>query len=909
MQWFNVLVARILALVHRDAVIEDIDEELRIHVEMDIEANVERGMSLDEARRSALARFGREREVREVAYDVRGGGLMESIWHDIRFGVRMLAKSPMFTAIALLMVAVGVGANSAIFSAVNGVLLRPLPYQQPDRLVMIWGNFTKLGLPHISVSVPEYLDYHARAKTLSDSAAYATGSFNLTGDGPPEQVQAAASTASLFQTLGVQPTIGRAFTPEEDTPGNEHVVVLSHGLWTRRFAGDPSVVGRSVQLDGLPYQILGVMPSGFDYPSKSDIWVPIAFSTEQTGMNARGSRYLNVVGRLAPDATVDRARNEIATIANGFLAEYPNNYTEKMGWGASVTTLNDEVVGDIRPALWVLLAAVGLLLLIACANVANLLLARASVRQREIAIRAALGAGRGRVVRQLLVESLLLAIGGGVIGLVVASWGVTLLAHSVFRDVPRAADVGLDWKVVLFSAALSVGTGVLFGLAPAVRTSGVTLNELLREGGRGGTTGPRGNRLRSALVVAEVALAMMLVVGAGLMMRSFNQLWRVDAGFKSDNLLTMQVALPQATYSDSGKANVFYSSVLEQTAALPGVEAAALTSILPLDDNSSGSISIEGRVVNPGEGSPEADFRIVSPDYFRALGIDVLQGRSFTEHDTADGELVAVVDETLAQQLFPPGRALGGRVRVGGSKSTMPWLNVVGIVKHVRQQGLDDEGRYQLYFPYRQSPFGDALLGAAIVAKTRTDPAALAGPIRGVIEGADPNLPVAKVRTMEEIVSQSLVARRMPMILLAVFAGVALLLAVLGLYGVISYSVTQRTSEIGIRMALGADPWRVLLVVARDGFVLSLVGIAIGLVGAFGLDAPHAEPALRRDGYRSDDVRRDVDPSSRCRRPGQPRARAPSIEGRSDHRASQQLNAMRPNGRIYFGGRQTEQGV
>lgn len=737
MRLLNVLAARSHAIWRRDAVIDDIDEEMRVHVELETEANIERGMAPDQAREAALRSFGHGREYQELGYDVRGGGYMEALWQDLRFGVRMLVKSPTFAAIALLMIAIGIGANTAIFSAVNGVLLTPLPYGEPDRVVMVWGNFSKLGLSHIPVSVPEYIDYRDRVKSFSDSAAYATGNFNMTGDGEPERAVTTGATASLFRTLEVQPSLGRTFTAEEDTPGNDHVVVLSYGVFQRRFGADPAAVGRELRLDGVPYTVVGVMPASFDYPAGTELWVPIAFTPQQQGVGSRGSRFLNVIGRLRPGVSVAEARNEIATVANNFLQEYPNNYPDQVGWGGSLTTLTDEIVGDIRPALFVLLAAVGLVLLIACANMANLLLARASVRQREIAIRSALGAGRGRVVRQLLVESLLLAVVGGAAGVLVAGWGVSVLARTAFSDVPRAGEIGLDWKVLAFSMALSIGTGVLFGLAPALRTSGVSLNELLREGGRGGTTGPKGNRLRSVLVVAEVALALVLLVGAGLMMRSFSHIFQVDSGFSSENVMTMEISLPQQTYAETAQSSTLYRGVLERVSAIPGVEAAGLTTILPLVDNSSGSITIEGRVSNPNEGNPEADLRVVSPDYFRAMGINVVEGRAFEDRDTDDSQLVAVVDEMLARQLFPPGRAVGGRVKVGGNKSTQPWLTVVGIVKHVRNQGLDQEGRFQLYFPYSQSSVtANPVLSVALVAKTTGDPTRVVGAMRTAVHDA-----------------------------------------------------------------------------------------------------------------------------------------------------------------------------
>jgi predicted permease len=758
---------------------------------------------------------------------------MDGLAHDFRYGFRMLLKRPGLTAAAVLALALGIGANTAIFSIVNGVILRPLPYEDPDRLVMVWDDFVGMDLRHINVSVPEYMDYKTRMGSFSSLAAYTTSRVNLTGTGGPEQVPVAFATAGLFETLGVQTALGRPFSVEEDRPGANQVVVLGDGLWKRQFGSQSDVVGQTVRINATPYTVVGVAPPGFDFPQASELWVPIGFGPDNLSNNNRGSRFLDVVGRLKPGTTVAAAQAELDTVTAALRSEYPDNYPVSGAWTAHITTLEDEIVGEIRPALLVLSVAVGFVLLIVCANVANIMLVRVSTRGREIAIRSALGAGRARIARQLVAESVLLAAVGGALGLLLAVWGVDTLVALGGSDIPRAKEVGLDWRVLGFAGGVSLLTGVLFGLAPALRFSAAAQAEAMKEGGRSPGEGSSGARVRGALVAVEVALALVLLVGSGLFIRSLANLWNVDPGFHPENVLTMRMSLPPATYPETAQVKGFYRELLGRVRALPGVESAAMTSILPLDGGSSGTITVESYTPAPDEPLIEADRRVVSPDYFRAMGTDVLEGRPFAETDTSETLPVAVIDETLARKYFPDGQAIGRRLKIGGSQSTQPWLTVVGVVRHVHNQGLDASGRTQLYLAYDQLPFRTGAM--SLVLRSGSDPRALGRSVEAVVRDLDRELPVASVRTMEEIVAASFASRRLAMMLLAVFAVVALALAVVGLGGVMSYSVTQRTHEIGIRLALGARPADVVRLVVAQGMAFVLAGVAVGLLLAFSL--------------------------------------------------------------------------
>jgi putative ABC transport system permease protein len=754
--------------------------------------------------------------------------MMETLWQDLRFGWRMLIRRPAFSAIAILALALGIGANTAIFSVVNTVLLKPLPYRDPQRLVLVWTRFLP-DLPQNWVSGPEVVDFRERSKSFESLAVLNWPTFSLTGTGEPEQIQAGQSSASLFPMLGIAPIHGRVFSEDEDKPGAERVVMLSYGFWKRRFGGDPAIVGKTIALDSQNATVVGVLPEGFGVlppdaqsPKDIDLWVP---QSRDFKTLSRGSHFLRVIGLLKPGVTVEGARAEMDIVAEQMDKEFYNNF----GFGANVVPLLGHVTREVGPALWLLLGAVGFVLLIACANVANLLLANAVAREREIALRSALGAGRFRLMRQLISESILLGLVGATVGLLLAWGGLVALRAIAPANLPRLDELSIDGRVLAFTLGVAILTGILFGLVPALQATRIDLNDALKEGGRGAGGGMRGNRLRGMLVVIEIAVSLVLLAGAGLMMRSFWRMQQVDPGFQSANVLTLRLQLPVAKYAQNPQIISFYQSLLERVRALPGVASAGMNSGLPMAGSySSGTITVDNPEASKDNASFEADWRQISPGYLPSMKIPLLSGRDFNDGDKTDGMMVVMVDENFARRFWPNGDPLGKRIKRGGMQSTQPWMTIVGVVKHVHDYGLNVEGREQVYFPHPQFA-GRAMF---LTIRTAGDPLALAGAARSAVWSIDPAQPISRVRSMEEYIYTSAAQPRFNMLLLAIFAALAMILAAVGIYGVMSYAVTQRTHEIGIRLALGAEPRQIIRLVVGQGLGLVGAGIGIGIVGA-----------------------------------------------------------------------------
>jgi putative ABC transport system permease protein len=760
---------------------------------------------------------------------------METLFQDLRYGGRMLLKQPGFTIVAVVALALGIGANTAIFSVVNAILLRPFNYKDSERLVQIYHNYPKLDLK-ASVSASGYVYYREHADSFEEVSAATSWPVNLTDAGDPERLQGWTVTYTFFPTLGVEPALGRLFSAEDDQPGHNRVVVLTDGLWKRRFGSDPGVLGNTIRLNGENYTVVGITPPDFQFGREigqaPDLYSPIGFTPEQLNPNRWRNEFLIVLAKLKPNITLVQAQAELDTIAANVREQYfgGGDANDPSSWGLLARSLREITVGEIRPALLMLLVAVSFVLLIACANVANLLLARAALRQKEIAIRSALGAARGRVIRQLLTESVLLSIIGGAIGLALAYWGITALLSLNEAGIPRANEIGIDGSVLLFTVAVSLLTGVLFGLFPAWQTSKTDLHAVLKEGGRSGS--PQ-RSVRGLFVVVEVAAALVLLVGAGLLLKSFEKLQDVNPGFKADHLLTMQIALPGTRYKDPQQIDSFFQQALERIQALPGVESAGISTALPMNGSGgSGSFSIEGRTVAPGEMAPWGSRWFAGATYFRTMGIPVLKGRAFDDRDVREAPQVAIIDETMERKFWSNEDPIGKRISFQRDAQGNPvWREVVGVVGHVKQKGLEGDSPVQYYIPHRQVP----IPGGFLVVRTAGEPGSLAGAVRGSIQSVDRELPVFRVMTMERIVTESMTQRRFAMTLLGIFAVVALVLASVGLYGVMSYSVTHRTNEIGIRMALGARVPDVLAMVVGQGMKLSLAGVGIGLAGAFAL--------------------------------------------------------------------------
>jgi len=800
----------------------DVDDEIEQHLDDRYRELIASGMSAD-----AAARLVRE-ELR--GWTPRRAPL-DSIGGDLRFAVRTLRRHAGFAAIVVLTLALGVGANAAIFSVVNAVVLRPLPYPDGDRLVVVWGNLHRPGVEEIPGSAGEYVDYRDRNHAFDAIAAYDTTGFNLTGSGEPERVDGAVVSANFFATLGVLPEIGRAFRGTDEKPGGNDVAVVSHALWTRRFAADRGIVGRTVSIDGRAVEIAGVMPRGFRFPDDStDMWKPILLDADALGANNRGSHGFTLVGRMKRGVTVDQARRDLDAVASTFIPQFPGNY--RAGFSTVVRRLRDEIVGDTGRALFVLLGAVGLVLLIACANVANLLLARAASRRKEIALRTALGASRMRLVRQLLTESLVIAAAGGGLGLTLASWAIKALVATAPDGIPRLGEVTIDERVAAFTAVVSVATGLLFGLAPAMKASRLELNAALKEGGRTAAAHGFGGRL---LVVGEVAASIVLLVSAGLLLRSFARLQDVQPGFAADRLLTLRVALPESRYTTFARGDAFFTDLFAGLQSRPGVRGIAAINSLPFSGfGGSRSFQIEGRAATRPEDATEEQLRIVSDGYFGVMGIPLVTGREFAAADSLRGRRVAVVNDAFVRKHFDGAGALGKRISF--EQSAPVWYEIVGVVGNIKHRGLDAGDRPELYVPYRQPLFsGWTVRPMYVVVRTDGDPIEMVATVRREVARVDPDQPISDVRTMAERIDRSLIGRRFNATLLTLFAALALTLATVGIYGLVAYSVTERTHEIGVRIALGATRADVVAMVLRQGMMLAAIGSAIGVSVSLGV--------------------------------------------------------------------------
>jgi predicted permease len=831
MTWLRVFIHRLRGLFFKRRREQEIEEEIRAHLDQQIEENVLRGMSSEEALRAARLKFGGVEQVKEAYRDRSSLPLVETTLRDMRYAARTLAKNPGFSLIAIITLALGIGANTAIFSVANAVLLRPLNYKDSDRLVVVNHHYKKTDGAS-GVSVIGYIHYRDNSKSFESIAAGSLWEVNLTGNDDPERLRGNLVTHSFFPTLGMEASLGRVFTPDEHQPGRNRVVVLTDRLWRRQFAADPDIVGQSITLDGERFTVVGVMPPDFQFGREwgpaVDIFSPLAITPP---MLAGDWRYetLFCIARLKQNVTLQQAQAEMDAIA----ANVPADIDQSL-WGLLLRPLHGIIVRDIRYPLYILMAAVGFVLLIACANVANLLLARAAVRKREIAIRLALGAGRWRVVRQLLTESLLLALIGGALGLLLANWGMELLLSLNERLIPRAYEVGIDWRVLAFTLGISLFTGLLFGLAPALHSSKANLHETLKEGGRSGVAHTRG-WLRSGLLIFEVTSTLVLLIGAGLLIKSFWLVQQVNPGFNPNNLLTLELSLPSTKYKEPAQIDGFFQRTLGEIAALPGVKSAGYSSSIPMS-NSNGiasSFVIEGLVPRPGEDGPWGVQWYAGASYFKTMNIPLIRGRYFDDRDLLDAQFVAIIDEAMARRWWPNEDPIGKRIWTYESdpQGNRRWREIVGIVGNVRHRNLDGQSAVQLYLPHRQRPTPNVIY----VVRTAAEPESMIGSVRNVIRSADNELPIERVATMDQTMADTTSQRRFATTLLGVFSFVALLVASVGLFGVMSYTVAQRTHEVGIRMALGAQTLDVLIVIVRQGMSLVLTGVAIGLTAAFGL--------------------------------------------------------------------------
>ncbi|HEV1995914.1 MAG TPA: ABC transporter permease [Candidatus Acidoferrum sp.] len=825
MKWLRGLLLRLGELFGKERRERELAAELESHLQMHIEDNLRARMSTAEARRQALIKLGGMEQTKENYRDRRGLPFLETLFQDLRYAARMLLKNPGFTVVAVLTLAIGIGANTAIFSLVNGVLLRPLPYREPARLTIVWGKDDQ-GKPG-NVGYATYVDWKAQNKSFEELALYRSWSPVLQTN-EPEQLSGLRVTNNYFRALGVHPQFGRDFRPEEDIPAASHVVILSHGLWQRRFNSDQSIIGRAISLNATTYLVAGVLPADFQslismdpHGGPVDIWGVLGYDASLPWA-CRTCQHLVAIGRLRPGVAFTQATAEMDTVSSALWKAYPKEYSAA---GVILTPLREHLVGPVSTTLYILLGAVSFVLLIACANLANLLLARATHREREMAVRTALGAARGRIVRQLLVENCLLAALGAAAGLLLAYWTPQLLRVLGAGELPRLDEVKVDSHVLLFTLGMALLTGILSGLAPALRLSKTNLHDSLKEGARGTSAGT-GRRMRSLLVVSEIALSLTLLVGAGLLLRSLSQVLGVSAGFDSNHVLTMRISVLGQRYNDEKNLRQFFTSALASIRALPGVQSAAVTSQVPLGGNGDRyGFHVEGKIhVNP-ELDESAERFCVSPGYLDAMRIRLLRGRDISESDSSTAQQTLLISETTARSMWPGEDPIGKRVKLGGVD--LPWWTVAGVVADVHHDGLDIAPTMQFYVPHAQWPYPDSDMTFTI--RTAGPPGTMASAAQQAIHALDPTQPLSRVMPLADYVGLSVQGRRFSSILLAAFAAIALLLSALGIYGVTAYSIAQRTREIGIRMALGAQQKEVFALLLRQSVVLVVFGVALGV--------------------------------------------------------------------------------